>query len=69
MNKNELLCNKNKKICSTLYYIQRFLTLAFAVTLFPFLPFHLPLPDIFEKFMCSTIRVNICAIIATIKKV
>ena len=33
INQNELLSNKDKKICTTLNYIEHFLTLFFAVTI------------------------------------
>ena len=33
IDQNELLNNKNKKVCSTINYIEHFLTLDFAVTI------------------------------------
>ena len=63
-----MLSNKNKKVCTTLNYVEHFLTLIFAVTVcisisaFPFLI------DISKGIMSYKIGLNICAIIARIKK-
>ena len=63
-----MLSNKNKKVRTTLNYVEHFLTLIFAVTVcisisaFPFLI------DISKGIMSYKIGLNICAIIARIKK-
>ena len=65
---NELLSNKNKKICTTPNYIERFLTLVFAVTVCISISAFVSFVDISKGIMSSTIGLNICAIIARIKK-
>ena len=61
------MCNKNKKVCTTLNYIEHFLILASAVTEF--------VPSCFWFFTCILIGITIpviglkiCAITAAIKK-
>ena len=52
IDQNELMSNKNKKVCMTLNYIEHSLTLV----------------DIYTRIISSTIGLNICAIIAKFKK-
>ena len=64
----ELLSNKNKKVCTTLNYIEHFLTLAFAVTVCISISAFASLVYISMRTMSYTIGVSICAITARIKK-
>ena len=68
IDQNELLSNKNKKICTTLNYIEHFLTLVFAVTVCISISAFASFVDIPKGIMSSTIALNIFAIIARIKK-
>ena len=63
-----MLSNKNKKGCTTLNYIKRFLILVFAVTIYISISDFASLVDISQGILSSTIGLNIYAIIARIKK-
>ena len=63
-----MLSNKNKKVCTTLNYVEHFLTLIFAVTVCISISAFPSLIDISKGIMSYKIRLNICAIIARIKK-
>ena len=65
---NELWSNKNKKVCTTVNYIEHFLTLVFTVTVRISISTFASQVDISKGIMTSTIGLNICAIIARIKK-
>ena len=65
---NELLNNKNKKVCSTLNYIEHFLTLVFAVTVCISISDFASLIDISKGIMSSTIGLNIWVILARTEK-
>ena len=56
------------KVCTTLNYIEHFLTLVSAVAVCVSISTFASLVDIFKGIMSSTIGLNICAIIARIKK-
>ena len=62
------MSNKNKKIYATLNYIEHFLTLAFAVTVCISISAFASLIDISKGIMSSTKGLNICAVVARIKK-
>ena len=62
MNQNELLSNKNKKVCMTQNYIENFLTLVFAVIIRIFISAFASLIDISQGFLSSTIELNNYAI-------
>ena len=64
---NGLISNKNKKVCTTLNYMEHFLSLAFAVTGCISIYAFASLVNIPLGIMSSTIVLNICAIIAGIK--
>ena len=66
--RNELWSNKNKKVCTTVNYIEHFLTLVFTVTVRISISTFASQVDISKGIMTSTIGLNICAIIARIKK-
>ena len=68
IDQNKLLSNMNKKICTTLSRIGHFLNLVFSVTICIFISAFASLIDISKGIMSSTIVLNICAIIARIKK-
>ena len=68
INQNELLSNKEKRDCMTLTCIEHFITLVFAVTVCISISVFVSLVDISKGIMSSTIRLNIFAIIARIKK-
>ena len=55
IDQNELLCNKNKKVYTTLNYNEHFLTLAFAVTICISISPFASLVDISKGIMSSTI--------------
>ena len=63
-----MLSNKNKKICTTLNYIEHFLTLVLAITVCIYIFAFASLVNFSKGIMSSTIGLNICAIIARIKK-
>ena len=63
IDQNKLMSHKKKKVCVTLNYLEHFLTLIFAVAECIFISAFASLVGI----MSSTIRLNICAIIAKIK--
>ena len=65
---NELWSNKNKKVCTTVNYIEHFLTLVFTVTVRISISTFASQVNISKGIMTSTIGLNICAIIARIKK-
>ena len=65
---NELFSNNNKKVCTTLNYTERILDLVFAVTACNSISALASLIPIFKGIMSSTVGLNICAIIARIKK-
>ena len=65
---NELFSNNNKKVCTTLNYTERILDLVFAVTACNSISALASLITIFKGIMSSTVGLNICAIIARIKK-
>ena len=60
--------NKNKKVCTTVNYIEHFLTLVFTVTVRISISTFASQVNISKGIMTSTIGLNICAIIARIKK-
>ena len=63
IDQSELLSNKNKKVCTTLNYIERFaVTICISISAFT------SLIDISNGIMSFTIEINIWAIIANIKK-
>ena len=62
-----LLSNKNKRVCTTLNYIEHFLKLVFAVTVCVSISAFVSLVDISKGIMSSIIGLNICAISARIK--
>ena len=68
IDKNELLNNGNKKVCKTLNYIEYFFTVAFAVI--PCISIYAlaSLLYISKEITSSSVGLNICAKIATIKK-
>ena len=68
IDKNELLNNGNKKVCKTLNYIEYFFTVAFAVI--PCISIYAlaSLVYISKEITSSSVGLNICAKIATIKK-
>ena len=68
INQNELMSKKNKKVCTTLNYIERFLNLVFAVTGCISISAFASLVNIPMGIMGSTIGLNTCATIARIKK-
>ena len=55
IDQNEFLGNKNKKVCTTLNYIEHFLTLVFVVTVCISISAFASLVDIFKEIMSSTI--------------
>ena len=63
-----MLSNKNKKVCTTLNYVEHFLTLIFAVTVCISISAFPSLINISKGIMSYKIGLNICAIIARIKK-
>ena len=63
-----MLSNKSKKVCATLSYIEHFLTLVFAVTVWTSISAFASVVNISKVIMSSTIRLNICALIGRIKK-
>ena len=65
---NELIINKNKKDCSTLNYIEHFLTLVSAVTGCSSISAFAYLVNISTGITSSTIGLNICAITARNKE-
>ena len=69
IDQNELLGNKNKKLFTTLNYIQHFLTLAFAVTICIYISAFASLIDIFKGTMSSKIGLNICTILQGLKSI
>ena len=64
---NEFLSNKNKMVCTTLNYIEHFLTLFFGVTVCISFSGFASLLNIYKRIMASTIGLNLCAIIPRIK--
>ena len=68
IDQNDMFNNMNKKVCTTLTYIEHFLTLTLAVAVcIPFSAFA-SLVDISKGVMSSAIGLNIYAIITRIKK-
>ena len=68
IDKNELLNNGNKKVCKTLNYIEYFFTVAFAVITCISIYALASLVYISKEITSSSVGLNICAKIATIKK-
>ena len=68
IDQNELMSNKNKKVCMTLNYIEHSLTVDFVVTGCISICDFSSLVDIYTRIISSTIGLNICAIIAKFKK-
>lgn len=68
IDQNELLSYKNEKVCTTLNYIEHFLTLIFAVTVCISISAFVSLMSISKGIMISTIGLNICSKIARIKE-
>ena len=64
---NEFLSNKSKMVCTTLNYIEHFLTLFFGVTVCISFSGFASLLNIYKRIMASTIGSNLCAIIPRIK--
>ena len=56
------MCNKNKKLCATLNYIEHFVTRCIFISVFA------PLIDIPTRIMSYAIGLNISAVVARIKK-
>ena len=56
IDRNELLNNKNEKVCTTLNYIEHFLTLIFAVTVCISISVFVSLVSISKGIMISTIK-------------
>ena len=67
IDQNELLSNKNNKVCTILNYIEHFLTLIFAVICISISVFT-SLIDISKGIVSSSIGLNVCAIVSKIKK-
>ena len=67
MGQGELMINKNKKVCTTLDYTERFITLFFSSTAQIYIIVFTSLVDISTGIMNSTKRLNICSIIARVK--
>ena len=67
-NRNELISKKNKKVCTNLNYIERFLILASAFTRCVSIPALSSLVDIPVGITSSAIGLKICAITSGIKK-
>ena len=63
-----MLSIKNKKVCTTLNYIEHFLILVFAVTIYISASAFASLINISKEIMSVTIGLNICGIIARIRK-
>ena len=63
-----MISNRNKKVCSTLNYIELFPTLFFAATGCISIPAFNYLGDNTTGIKSSTIGLNICATIAEVKK-
>ena len=68
MDQGELMINKNKKVCTTLDYTERFLTLFFSSTVQIYIIVFTSLVDISTGIMNSTKGLNICSIIARVKQ-
>ena len=68
IDKNELLNNGNKKVCKTLNYIEYYFTVAFAVIVCISIYALASLVYISKEITSSSVGLNICAKIATIKK-
>ena len=68
IDQNELLSNKNKEVCMTLNYIEHFLNLVYAVTVCIPISAFASLISTSKGITRSTIGLNICVIIARIKK-
>ena len=68
IDKNELLNNGNKKVCKTLNYIEYYFTVAFAVIACISIYALASLVYISKEITSSSVGLNICAKIATIKK-
>ena len=68
IDQNGLMSNQNKKICTTLNYIEHSLALNFAVTGCISISAFAVLVNIFSGIMISTIGVDIFAITIRIKK-
>ena len=62
------MSNKNKKVSTTLNYIEHFVTLAFAVNVCISISAFASLADISKGIMSSTLGLNICIVIERIKK-
>ena len=67
VDQNELIINKNEKVCMTLIYIEYFLILVFAVIGHILISLVASLVDISMGIMSSTTGLIICAIIARTK--
>ena len=68
IDQNELLSNKNKKVYTTVNCIEHFLNLVSAVIRCISISSFASLIDISKRIMSSIIVLNICSIIARIKK-
>ena len=64
---NELMSRKHKKVCTTLNYIEQFLTLASTITGCISISYSISLLGILIGITSSAIRLKICAIAAGIK--
>ena len=62
------MSNKNRKVCTTLNYIEHFLTLVFEVTECISISAFASLVYIFTGITSSTVGLNIFALIARIEK-
>ena len=63
-----MLSNKNKNICTTVNYIEHFLTLIFAVTVCISISAFASLVNISKGIMNSTTELNICEMFARVKR-
>ena len=63
-----MFSNKNKNICTTVNYIEHFLTLIFAVTVCISISAFASLVNISKGTMNSTTELNICEMFARVKR-
>ena len=67
IDQNQLLNNKNKKVYTSINYIEHFLTLVFVVNICISISDFASLIDISKEIMSSATGLNICAIVPRIK--
>ena len=68
INRNELMSQKHKKVCTILYHTERFLTLASAITGCVSISVFVSLVGILIGITSSAIGLKVCAITAGTKK-